>query len=182
MYSIITELASETAGAVAQIRSAALAGCGPDPAPLQWPLHLSWQGAESYYLDEVELRMRTIARTFAPVTTRIDGVGVFTGAEPVVYLSVTRTPALSVLNATLWEALSPLARSANRYFSPEEWVPHISILYGKAEMKEAIACLVGNLSTVALRIEIKLDHIYLGYFHGDNHGGLYRLPLLGSER
>lgn len=182
MYSIITELASETAGAVAQIRSAALAGCGPDPAPLQWPLHLSWQGAESYYLDEVELRMRTIARTFAPVTTRIDGVGVFTGAEPVVYLSFTRTPALSVLNATLWEALSPLARSANRYFSPEEWVPHISILYGKTEMKEAIACLVGNLSTMALRIEIRLDHIYLGYFHGDNHGGLYRLPLLGSER
>ena len=181
MYAIITELASESAGEIEQIRAAALTGCGPDPAPLQLPLHLSWQGAESYYLDEVEVRMRTIAKTFGPITTRIDGVGFFTGVEPVVYLSVTRTPELSALNATLWEALSPLSRSVNHYFSPDEWVPHISILYGKPEMKEAIACMVSNLIAAPLRIEIKLDHIYLGYFRNDDHGVQFRFPLLGSQ-
>ncbi len=132
-------------------------------------------------MAEVEVRMRTIAKTFAPIVTRIEGVGVFTGPSPVLYLPVTRTPELTALNETMWEALAPLARNPNAYFSPDQWVPHITILYGTPQVTEAIACLVRQLLTEPLHIEITLDHIYLGFFEGAEHGVTFRFPLLGHH-
>jgi len=181
MYAIITELDSETADKINQIRKNAISPCGEDPAPLQWPLHLSWQGAESYQIQEAHARIKMIADTFAPIVSRVDGVGIFTGKEPVLYLSVTRTPELSALNATLWEALSPLAESPNRYFSPQEWAPHISLMYGRPEIVDKIACVVEKLITTPLQIDIKLDHLSIGFYRGQEHGNEIRFDLTGRS-
>jgi 2'-5' RNA ligase len=180
MYAIMTELDTQSAWQIEKIRSRAVAACGGDPVPLQWPLHLSWQGAESYALVEVEERMRMIAKNVAPIVTNIEGVGIFTGPQPVLHLPVTRTPELSALNETLWETLAPLAIKSNYYFSPNQWVPHITILYGNAEVTEAIACMVSRLLSEPLHINITLDHIYMGYFQGPEYGEAFRFPLLGK--
>lgn len=179
MFAIMTELDSQSARQIEMIRSRAVAACGGDPAPLQWPLHLSWQGAESYAMGEVEERMRMIAKNVAPITTNIEGVGIFTGSQPVLHLPVTRTPELSALNETLWESLAPLANKSNYYFSPSQWVPHITIVYGTAAAAEAIACMVSQLLSEPLHLNITLDHIYMGYFHGLEYGEAFRYPLLG---
>jgi len=180
MYAIMTELDNQSAQQIQMIRSKAVDACGGDPVPLQWPLHLSWQGAESYALAEVEERMRVIAKNVAPIVTNIEGVGIFTGPLPVLHLPVTRTPELSALNETLWETLAPLAKNSNYYFSPNQWVPHITILYGNAEAAEVIACMVSKLLSEPLHINITLDHIYMGYFQGPEYGEAFRYPLLGK--
>jgi len=181
MYAIMTNLDSQSARQIEKIRSKAAQACGGDPVPLQWPLHLSWQGAEAYELPEVEERMRMIAKNVAPIIATIEGVGIFTGPQPVLHLPVTRTPELSALNQTLWETVTPLAKIFNRYFSPDQWVPHITIVYGTAEVTEAIACLVSRLLSEPLHLSIKLDHINLGYFHDKDYGEAFRFPLLGKS-
>ena len=180
MYAIITDLDSQSKLKIEQIRSRTVKACGGDPVPLHWPLHLSWQGAESYDLAETEDRMRMIAKTVSPIVTRTAGVGVFTGPAPVLYLPVTRTPELTALNETLWETLTPLVKNNNDYFSPDRWVPHVTIVYGTPEVTEAIACMAGSLLTEPLNLEITLDHIYMGYFNENDYGVAFRFPLLGK--
>lgn len=181
MYAIITELETDIAIRIHQIRADAVEACGKDPSPLLWPLHLSWQGADTYPLHEAQDRIRMISKTFAPVTTHVDGVGVFTGPEPILYLSVTRTPELSALNATLWEALTPLAENPNINYSPDTWVPHITLVYGSSGSADILACLLSKLITTPLHLEISLDHLLLGFYRGEEHGSEFRLPLSGLK-
>lgn len=180
MYAIISELDHATNLAIEKLTKEIMAGCNIKGPQMKWPYHLSWQGARTYALEETENRVRMIARTFAPIETRIDGLGIFTGKEPVLYLTVTRTPLLSALNETVWEALHPLAEEVNPYFSPEEWVPHISILYGDEKSAPAMSCAVEKLIPRQLRINIKIDHLSLGFFQGQDNGVVFRYPLTGE--
>lgn len=180
MYAIISELDHSIDMMIEKLRNESTADCGRELPQMQWPYHLSWQGAEAYSLEETENRVQMIARTFAPIETRIDGFGVFTSEEPVLYLTVTRTPALSALNETLWEALRPLSKGINDYFSPDEWVPHVSILYGGPDSLPLMRCLANNLISKPLRILIRIDHLSLGYFRGQENGVIFRFPLTGE--
>lgn len=180
MYAIISELDRASNLAIEKLTTDFIAECNINLPPMKWSYHLSWQGARSYALEETENRIRMIARTFAPIETRIDGLGIFTGKEPVLYLTVTRTPLLSALNETVWEALHPLAEEVNPYFSPEEWVPHISILYGDDKSAPGMSCAVEKLIRKELRISIKIDHLSLGFFQDQENGAVFRYPLTGE--
>lgn len=180
MYAIISELEHATSLAIEKLLKESTAGCNLDGLKKAGPYHLSWQGAQSYEIEETENRLRMIAKTFAPVETRVDGIGVFTGEEPVFFLTVTRTPLLSVLNQTIWESLQPVSTGQNPYYSPQEWVPHISIYYGNPKSAAAMGCIVKNITPNPLRIDIKIDHLSLGYFREQENGVLFRYPLLGE--
>lgn len=181
MYAIISELDHATILAIEKLLQEVTAGCELDGLKKAGPYHLTWQGTQSYEIEETENRLRMIAKTFAPVETSINGIGIFPGEEPVFFLAVTRTPLLSALNETIWESLQPLSTGQNPYYSPEEWVPHISIFYGNPKSAPAMGCIVQNIIPNPLRIDIKIDHLSLGYFHEQENGVMFRYPLLGER-
>jgi 2'-5' RNA ligase len=75
--------------------------------------HVSYHVAAAYDLARLEPILRALAGETAPFRVRTAGLGVFTGAQPVLYLPVVRTVPLSHLHARLWEALAPAAGGGN---------------------------------------------------------------------
>jgi len=180
MYAIISELDHATSHAIDMLRSEAFTNCPINKPKMKWPYHISWQGAQDYALSETEGRVRMISRTFGPLETWINGIGLFPGAAPVLYLSVSRNPELSALNATLWEALQPLATQINPYFSPEEWIPHISIFYGDDQSASALGCAIEKILIKPIRLRLEIGHLSLGSFQGQENKTLFRYPLTGN--
>lgn len=181
MYAIISELDSASDLAIEAIKKEIMSECMLENPKMRFPLHLSWQGADTYRLGEVENLVQLIARMSAPIEITPDGVGVFTGEYPVLYLTVARSPVLSALNQTLWEALFPLAEGMNPSFSPETWVPHISLVYGDSKSIDAMTCVLQKMIPMQLDLKIKIDELSLVFDRDDKNGTVFRYPLTGQN-
>lgn len=93
--------------------------------------HFSYQVAPSYRdLNAVAVALQNIATASRPFTVRTCGLGVFTGAAPVVYIQVVRNAALDHLHQRIWSALAPLAEAPLAYYAIENWVAHITLAMG----------------------------------------------------
>jgi len=63
----------------------------------------------------------------APLELRSIGVGVFTRPMPVIYTPVIRCQLLSELHEALWKRIGGLGGNLFRLYSPEQWIPHLTL-------------------------------------------------------
>ena len=89
--------------------------------------HFSYHVANDYDWGRLPSVLQEIARETAvfPITT--SGLGIFTGLNPVLYIPVVRTAALSLLHERVWTAVSPASNNSQTYYSPTNWLPHITL-------------------------------------------------------
>lgn len=74
--------------------------------------------------------VRKVAARTRPFTVFTSGLGVFGGPVPVVHIMVARTPAAAALAETLTRDLDGAGYpSTDPYFSPDRWIPHITIAH-----------------------------------------------------
>jgi 2'-5' RNA ligase len=92
-----------------------------------------------------------IAQRTPPIKTRVSGIGIFTGEQPVLYLTVVRTLAMSHLNQQLADHLPP-----EEYYRPHQWIPHITLLQGQIPH---LGRMVEWLNRQPLHFDITLDNI-----------------------
>ena len=107
--------------------------------------HFSYHVAEHYDLAALESILQQVAGQTAPFQVRTAGLGVFTGPQPVLYVPVVRTQALSRVHAMLWPALAPAAAGINDYYHPDRWLPHITIGYGDVP-PDRLAAIIPDLA------------------------------------
>ncbi|HEX9115563.1 MAG TPA: 2'-5' RNA ligase family protein, partial [Anaerolineae bacterium] len=67
--------------------------------------HFSYHVAEVYHNDRLAPILARFAPSHAPLLARTTGLGIFTGAQPVVFIPVVRTPNLTRLHQELWWAV-----------------------------------------------------------------------------
>jgi 2'-5' RNA ligase len=109
--------------------------------------HFSYQIAPSYEGEALAEAAQALARSAAPFEVRTAGLGLFTGPEPVLYLPVVRTAALSAWQAQVWAAALPAARDPVPYYQPDQWAPHITLAQGDltpGRVAEAARLLAGR--------------------------------------
>ncbi len=102
--------------------------------------HFSYHVAQHYEVDKVIPVLKRIARNITTFQVRTSGVGIFTGASPVIYIPVVRSLELSQLHEELWNELSEAGSGIQEYYSPTQWMPHITIGFGDIDR--------GNLPTI----------------------------------
>ncbi|HEV7129704.1 MAG TPA: 2'-5' RNA ligase family protein [Ktedonobacterales bacterium] len=120
--------------------------------------HLSYQGALGYADEDLEARLRVIAVEQPAFKVTADGLGVFTGAAPVLYIPVLRTAELAALQRRVWEVGIPMANGADEYFRPESWTPHITLAMHDLDA-ERLGQAIRHLGTRELRWEIQMDNL-----------------------
>lgn len=179
MYAVISTVDRSALVMVARIRSWLSGQCSYQKMPRGLTPHLSWQGAQDYPLKKVEEVMQDLAQSLKPVTLRVSGFGIFSGKEPVVYLPVPRPAEIAQIHQTLWNSLSPLAEGLNDYFSPQIWIPHISIFYGDEETLESLTCALGKLTGTEIRFDITLDHFSIAFVKNGKYGTRKRFYFKG---
>jgi 2'-5' RNA ligase len=178
VFAIISSVDSQSLIKIEQIREIIHHNCQDNNWPAGLDPHMSWQGAGDYHIETVVQALEGFARSVQPFSIHIGGFGVFSGEEPILYLSILKSQLLNQLHLKLWNLLSPLAQLPNPYFSPDNWIPHISLVYGTPETQKALACAVSDLVTVPINFEILVDHVSL-VFDRDGKYGIHSTFTLG---
>ncbi|GAB3238245.1 hypothetical protein GCM10027346_30620 [Hymenobacter seoulensis] len=92
----------------------------PDP-------HITYCLAGVRKLSALKQVLRETALTTHPFAAYTTGLGVFPGANPVIYIPVLRSDALNHLHQRILRATAPLCLRTDKFSGPDCWLPHISL-------------------------------------------------------
>ena len=134
-------------------RECGLAGVKKTPYP-----HFSWQIATDYPEPETGLAIRALASQMRPFKVHTDGLGIFTGPNPVVYIPILRSPKLDQLHARLWQQSQASAAGLSLQYNPHKWMPHITLVSG-AENSKTLLCGLEMLAFRSFDWEIEVNNI-----------------------
>lgn len=141
--------------------------------------HISWHVSPVYDMEKLEKNLQGLTQGRRQIRASISGLGVFTGKKPVFYLPVVRSPQVHEIHRTIWAEISPCALNQELYYSPEEWIPHITL------NRKAFSCNVGEvfqeLCSLDLRCEIWLDNFAVIY-RDDAHDGVGTIFPFSEEK
>ena len=138
--------------------------------------HVSYHVATQYDLARLDPILQRMAGETAPFRLRTTGLGVFTGAQPVLYLPVVRTAQLSQIHAALWQAIAPAAGGSNSYYHPDHWMPHITIGFGDVPPAR-LAPIIERLAARSFNWDIAVDQFAMIYDSGAGQIVHARYPL-----
>jgi 2'-5' RNA ligase len=91
--------------------------------------HFSYHVADKYNLAKLEKVLRGVAKEIEPFTIKTNGLGIFTGKSPVLYIPIVRNSLLTQFHERLWEPVSATATGASAYYHPDNWRPHITLTH-----------------------------------------------------
>lgn len=91
--------------------------------------HVSYHVAQEYDFARLDEVLTRLAAASAPFSVQTAGVGIFTGAKPVLYLAVVRNPKLMRYQQAVWAALAEANMSVGAVdlYHPDHWMPHITL-------------------------------------------------------
>ncbi|WP_310392105.1 2'-5' RNA ligase family protein [Hymenobacter sp.] len=89
--------------------------------------HLTYQLAGVKKLSSLKAVVAKVAATTEPFPAFTTGLGVFPGAQPVIYVPVLRSDALNALHRRILAATAPLCLRTDKFSGPDCWLPHISL-------------------------------------------------------
>ena len=142
--------------------------------------HFSWQIVEDYDWDALEVVMAEIASAARPITVHTNGLALFTGESPVVYIPVVRSKVLSEFHELIWERMEPIGIRPSLYYAPPFWMPHISLAYSDVEIQK-LHCLMEKLAFRTFNWEIKIDNLTLIYETEGTVGQIRSKYLFGEK-
>ena len=92
--------------------------------------HFSYHVAANYNLESLTPILERVTSNIATFQVRTGGLGIFSGAAPVIYIPVVRSLELTQLHEALWKEISPFASGTQEYYHPDQWMPHITVGFG----------------------------------------------------
>lgn len=132
--------------------------------------HFSFQVAEAYDEEACAEYLRAVASRTRHFKVRTAGLGIFTVANPILYIPVVRGPRLSDLHAELWHNVKQRTPGAvAHYYSPDEWTPHITLAHGDID-QDKLADIVRVLSRRNFHWEFNVSNLALIYDTGREQG------------
>jgi 2'-5' RNA ligase len=99
---------------------------GGTPSTVGLP-HVTLHAAEDYDIEAVKARVLSLGRSLPPFEVVTTGLGIFPGSPTYVYLSVVRSPRLTVLQRAVVEEISHHCTGAESVWMPPRWMPHITL-------------------------------------------------------
>ena len=150
-YSLVEKLWQELES------SCGLVGVKITPFP-----HFTWQVTDGYDRSRLDSTLREISSHTLPFTIRTVGLGIFTGEKPVVYITIFKDESLIAFHSMLWERTQGIAIRPAIFYTPNQWVPHITLAYNDVS-HDNLNCALRTLAFQSFDWEIKIDNlIYVG--------------------
>jgi len=89
--------------------------------------HVSFQGGHTSDMDGLERLLEQACSRLEPFEVITDGFGFFDRPSNVAFVKVVKTDELLKVNKEINEALKQNCRMVFKYYTPDMWVPHITI-------------------------------------------------------
>jgi len=158
MYAIISELEEDAAVQVMHLWRQLNEACGLQgifnfPTP-----HFTWFAAEYLAIKKVVPALQAIIADTEPLQIRTSGLGMFSGDNPVLYLPIVKSMELSELHKEIWDQTQPYSDDAKPYYSPQLWVPHITLALMDLT-QENLACAIDSIAFESLELFLQVDNL-----------------------
>ena len=127
--------------------------------------HFSYRAAQYYDVHELAPILERITSNITTFQVRTSGLGMFTGAHPVLYIPVVRSQELTELHQELWEVIPTADSGVQEYYHPDQWMPHITIGFGDIN-KDNLSRIIPWLAERAFNWEITINNLALIYDTG----------------
>ncbi len=143
--------------------------CGLSGIKIPQDPHFSWFVAEKF--DELELKKRFLDLSMQLTEFEIptNGIGLFTGEKPILYIPIVKTKRLLELHEEIWDLLSPLGVKLSAFYQPEHWIPHITVTSDDASLAN-ITCIVETILRLPLTMTITVNNLALIYSEESSAG------------
>jgi 2'-5' RNA ligase len=138
--------------------------------------HFTWQVTENYDLSRFEVALHALAGQVQPFSIHTSGLGLFTGENPIVYVSIVKDEPLMRFHSLLWEKMAGIAFHPALYYSPAQWVPHITLGY-KDLTSANLDCVMQSLAFQSFNWEIQIDNLILVAQSEDHNIAPFRVRL-----
>lgn len=122
--------------------------------------HFSWHIAESYNREKLDHSISKTIIEIPPFKIRTIGLGLFPGTQSIVYIPIIKDCLLSEFHKHIWQAVEPFSKGSNYLYSPDLWVPHITLIHENLT-PDKIGPVIKHLSTKNYSWEISIDHLDL---------------------
>jgi 2'-5' RNA ligase len=123
--------------------------------------HITYQGAGRFEEQRIGPMLERIARDAQPFTVRTAGLGIFTGAVPVLTITVVRDAALDAFHRHVWDTVGDAASDFAPYYAPgDRWMPHITLAQYDLTC-ENLPPVVAALCGRDFEWDIQIDHLAL---------------------
>jgi 2'-5' RNA ligase len=139
--------------------------------------HISYHVSGEYDVEKAKTVMQVFARHTAPFRVRCCGLGVFTGALPVLYIPVVRSPQLAEFQHELWHQVTKSAGNQLEFsYRPARWMPHITLARHDLTAR-ALGAIVRKFCTQELNQTVTVNNLALIYDTGGKEEVIYRINL-----
>ena len=126
--------------------------------------HFTYQVVEAYDQPRLVQILQEIASQAKPFTAQTTGLGLFTGETPVIYLPLVKNDLLLHFHKVIWDRTKESAHGVSPYYSPDLWIPHITLGYGDVTNFN-LGCAMETLAFRELNWEITVDNLtFIGQF------------------
>lgn len=157
------------------------AGCTVTNKHLPHLPHFSWQVFEGCNYQQMDDVLAEIAAEAAPFQVRTSGLGVFTGEQRVVYISLIKDKFLMDFQKNIWDRTINCAQMISPFYNPDAWTPHITLFNG-SNQDEDIICALDKLIKMDFVWEFTVNSIaMIGEVTGDVNEGQYLHPFVSSS-
>jgi 2'-5' RNA ligase len=97
---------------------------------LNYPPHVTLLACADLDMDNLRGVLPEFIASHPPLVVNFTGLGVFSGENAVVYLSLAWNRALLDLHEHFWLASEPYSVGTGDLYRPGNWVPHVTLDYG----------------------------------------------------
>lgn len=89
--------------------------------------HLTWAIAKESDEKLVDEKLNIIRKNTFPFVLSTNGIGIFTGKRPAVYIQIKPSVQILKFQKELHETFSDHSDGLKKFYVPERWIPHISL-------------------------------------------------------
>lgn len=140
-------------------------------------IHFSYHVvADEYDLDQLGPELDDVSGARGSFRVPTAGVDVFMGTEPVVFVSVTRTPELDELHQEIWSRCTPGFGVGLPYYAPEAWVPHVTLAQGP-RAADNLPEILTMLEDHSFDWELRVDNLAVIEDGGQERGLVHQVAL-----
>ena len=142
--------------------------------PAGFDPHLTFALADPQeVLEVISERITYLAGGIGPFTIKANGLGIFNGPSPTLYLPVPPSQQLIEVHRWVCEAVIGSGGTVQPYYRPGSWLPHIT-LASQGVSEEIISLVVGEWAGRRLEFSCWLTGFWLAQAGEEDRWGIFR--------
>ncbi len=139
-------------------------------------VHFSWIVSQGINLKNVSNSIKKISESMDSFETINGGIGVFPGEKPVVTYVLVRNEMLNLLQSEIWQACEKQMDNVNLFYSPNAWVPHVTLLHQNITDDEYCSFFTRSIRN-GIKFRLKIDNLAIIFKDKKESGILKKFEL-----